>query len=618
MRTKNRLSRLEEAREARRQERRLMTQGAQEAVKRLTHETPGLVIQEAAPLLFQAMCRREGITVLFTECPRTDGKTIWLGPIDLTSSLAPVFVYGHGCHERHHVVYTDFSVVTQVQAGPVQRFFNIFEDIRIDRLGSEDYAGYLLWRSALFDAYEETGLAPWSHLTEMNAAVALEVWLYASLEVSQLGFDQLRSRVAELRDKARSAFGEALLSTLERDVTAAFPLDSTGASLKLAKRVVAAVDAWAKQAEATFAALDRQIHGEAGQGSHQGAEGRCSVGDPAPLWDGQGSLFALDGEPTRAASVVTYLPGYSEALAAHEAYQHFSATDRPSAFVACDEHFRALLMPETVQDIPEAMSTISPDPISKADYEGFTMTEELVRERESDFMRFWQGSSALSRAFQASLEARVRVPDLVDRQGWEVDDTILWQVAYKEERLFLRDRVTRDKDTAVEVLLDSSGSMVGQLFSMAKVVALRLFEALNAQRRTRASLALFPGPACRGIGLVGRSGERTAAVIPRLASIPSRGPTPMIPALFWAASRLVAQEASRKVIFVITDGAFREPVAEMITACESLGITTVMLGIGESSTPQGRHFAKVATMAELPQATVNLLKALQADLNAYG
>lgn len=120
------------------------------------------MIQEAAPLLFQVMCRREGIKVLFTEAPRTDGRTIWLGPIDLTSALAPVYVYGHGCHERNHVVYTDFRVVKLATTGAVRRIFNIFEDIRIDKLGSADYEGYLLWRAALFDAYEKTKLVAWA------------------------------------------------------------------------------------------------------------------------------------------------------------------------------------------------------------------------------------------------------------------------------------------------------------------------------------------------------------------------------------------------------------------------------------------------------------------------
>ncbi len=94
-------------------------------------------------------CRREGIRVYFTHAPMTDGQGIWLGSMDLTSPLASVFVYGHGCHERHHVVYTDFKALTNLDDRALHGLANVFEDIRIDRLGSKDYEGYLLWRRAL-------------------------------------------------------------------------------------------------------------------------------------------------------------------------------------------------------------------------------------------------------------------------------------------------------------------------------------------------------------------------------------------------------------------------------------------------------------------------------------
>lgn len=64
----------------------------------------------AAPLVFQALCRQEGIPVHFSGHPGTNGKAIWLGAIDLTHPLAPIYVYGHGCHERNHILYTDFTV----------------------------------------------------------------------------------------------------------------------------------------------------------------------------------------------------------------------------------------------------------------------------------------------------------------------------------------------------------------------------------------------------------------------------------------------------------------------------------------------------------------------------
>ena len=74
----------------------------------------------------------------------TNGRVIWLGPIDLGHKLASIYVYGHGCHERHHVMYTNFAVMRGIGDPGVRDLANVFEDIRVDQLGAADYEGYLL------------------------------------------------------------------------------------------------------------------------------------------------------------------------------------------------------------------------------------------------------------------------------------------------------------------------------------------------------------------------------------------------------------------------------------------------------------------------------------------
>lgn len=82
---------------------------------------------------------------------------IWLGPIDLGHKLASIYVYGHGCHERHHVMYTNFAAMKGIGDPGVRDLANVFEDIRVDKLGAADYEGYLLWATRLFKAHEATG-----------------------------------------------------------------------------------------------------------------------------------------------------------------------------------------------------------------------------------------------------------------------------------------------------------------------------------------------------------------------------------------------------------------------------------------------------------------------------
>ena len=113
-----------------------------------------------AMLALPALCRRDGITVKFKGRPQTDGRTIWLGPIDFSHPAAPIYLFGHGVHERCHVVHTNFDAAgSEAHSDPrVSAFFNLFEDIRVDALGMAECRGYRFWREALFAAVSYTHL----------------------------------------------------------------------------------------------------------------------------------------------------------------------------------------------------------------------------------------------------------------------------------------------------------------------------------------------------------------------------------------------------------------------------------------------------------------------------
>lgn len=115
---------------------RLATTAVDAALEILRTEASGLVIEAAAPLVFQGLCRRDNIRVEFTQTPMTNGRVIWLGPIDLGHKLASIYVYGHGCHERHHVMYTNFAAMKGIGDPGVRDLANVFEDIRVDKLGA--------------------------------------------------------------------------------------------------------------------------------------------------------------------------------------------------------------------------------------------------------------------------------------------------------------------------------------------------------------------------------------------------------------------------------------------------------------------------------------------------
>ena len=168
---------------------RLATTAVDAALEILRTEASGLVIEAAAPLVFQGLCRRDNIRVEFTQTPMTNGRVIWLGPVDLGHKLASIYVYGHGCHERHHVMYTNFAAMRGIGDPGVRDLANVFEDIRVDQLGAADYEGYLLWRLVLFKAHEATGTAGWSNPNDLEPAHLFAMMLLTTLEFEVLGID---------------------------------------------------------------------------------------------------------------------------------------------------------------------------------------------------------------------------------------------------------------------------------------------------------------------------------------------------------------------------------------------------------------------------------------------
>lgn len=56
---------------------RLATTAVDAALEILRTEASGLVIEAAAPLVFQGLCRRDNIRVEFTQTPMTNGRVTW-------------------------------------------------------------------------------------------------------------------------------------------------------------------------------------------------------------------------------------------------------------------------------------------------------------------------------------------------------------------------------------------------------------------------------------------------------------------------------------------------------------------------------------------------------------
>ena len=555
----------------------------------------GRTLEGAAPLVFQAMCRREGIRVYFTHSPMTDGHGIWLGSLDLTSPLASVFVYGHGCHERHHVVYTDFKAFHGIDNRAIHALANIFEDVRIDRLGSKDYAGYLLWRRALLMAIKASGEAGWAEPDKLSFAGLLNFWLLLTLEVDQLDMECLEEDRQRLDECVRDQFGDAFADSVLGMVRGAYPLANTTSAVCLAKRVWATIKRQSARARKALESFEPDVE------------------ESNDALEFQGSLFDDNGGVTLFGDPRSHRPGFAELHKVARCLKGLLESDGWECVNATFNNFRQILQNSQFTNTDESVGDMRPNFASQDDYH--CLDPKVAEEQTAAFRAMWATSGSMKRLFQNALTHPVPTPIRLHHMGDDLDDDALALMPAGEDRVFRQETPLMGRDMAVEILLDTSGSMDRLPMTEAKVTALRCMEACRATPGMKASLSLFPGAGYRGITTAATFETSLREAASRIEFIDGFGSTPILQALYCSGLTLNARSEPAKVIFVITDGRFdTDSVTSMIDDLKVCGIHVAMVGIGSDCTPCGAHTATVESTKDLAKAMSGLLSQLSRTL----
>lgn len=577
---------------------RLAGEALRSTLELLRTEASGLVVEAAAPLVFQGLCRRDNIRVEFTEAPMTNGRVIWLGPIDLGHPLASVYVYGHGCHERHHVMYTDFTAMADVSDRAVRDLANVFEDIRVDKLGAKDYEGYLLWRFVLFKAHESTGTAPWLAPERLAPPELFAMMLLSTLEFEVLGIAMFEEISAKLRSAAAELLGEKPVEKALCAVRKAYPLASTGAAVELARKIMRMIRSEKNRAL-------QEVEEAAGEGS--AANFGFRQDQPQSLLFDEKGAVTPEGDPRLMHPELEALNRNARCL---------------SALADKDQWHRDEDEAEALRTIIASGETGKNDPSFATGERHFTEKSEyqtlLPEEAELQRRCFYAAlkkSASIRKLLQRALFHPTSNPERLDEVGEELEGDALALARTGETALFRRELVRPGREAAVEILLDASGSMSGEAMVMAKVAAVRLLEALRSVTGVKAALTLFPGPMYRGVACAADFHTPLGEVLKHVDFLEGFGGTPILQALFHVAIVLDQRPEPAKIVFVVTDGWFPDgPVDNLIGALEARGIAVVMVGIGRSSTPKGSITAKTESIGDLPRAIAKVLSGLAGKL----
>ena len=498
----------------------------------------------------------------------TDGNTIWLPALPLEDAEAAVLGFGLLFHETNHVRYTDFAV--EKGTGLVGALTNALEDIRIDALGHREYPGGRREEEALVAALVARGEAKSCAQGDPPARI-LENYVMWRLEHDVLGIEAAGAMAQHCETLFRETFPPGLQTKLDALMFGVRRCSSTAQVKALAGEI-------AQMLEEEARAEEREAAQKPADGGQQSAPqaGAVQPAQPAPQ---PGPIRqALNAGPQEHVSGI----GEMAQAAVNDKAQHSAGSSLPMLTArAPGEEGRVV------------------------DGGAFAMAVKAA-------------SNALRQRIAGLLQAQTlsrRYPAL---SGRRIDARRLGRIETGELRLFVRECAGLKTDTAVQILVDRSGSMRSasgrersqgmRPIEVARQSCYAAALALQQVPQVSVSVAAFPGNGPGELIVLAHFAQRIERQAARFASLEAGGGTPMAEAMLWGAAQLLAQRRPRRILMVITDGAYDEARGKsMVARLAGAGIETIGIGIQCRVSHLFGLCRDIASVTALPQAMFELL-----------
>ena len=557
-------------------------------------------IQGALPLVARTIGRKLDVTVGIGGADAyTDGSHIQLPalPLDMKSEDLSTLAFGYLEHEAAHVRYTDMDNF-KPENGLHQMFTNIFEDVRIEKALGEEYPGFaedLRGLTAILIDKGEMGGAP-----DPDAPLAARMGEYVLLRgrYDVLGPEALKAPA----ERAEAAFRDAVPPGLATRVGAALgrlpELQTTEEASNLAREVIRLVE---EEAEQQQQAAQRPEEDDApGSGAPGDGPGATANGE-----QGDGQAGAGGHDPGGSQDRGDSQESTGGEVEQGEADGSSSGPGQDDAAKAAAEMAEALqeLLQDSGQNGPRGQGEAAADALqqeaAKAPHRGGNAGAGVGKASEP-FAVTASGAAEIAKVAGATIALRTRLRGLLvaenqshrrpARRGKRIDRNRIVKAMTGNPRIFVNKRQGVQVNTAVQVLLDRSGSMHADM-ELARESALACGLGLAEIQGVSLAAAAFPGSHADDTEVIpltrfGESARRTAG---RYASLNASGGTPMLQALLWAVDQLLVQSEPRKVCLIVTDGEpFNPPaVADAIRRCWAGGIEVMGIGIGRDA-----HYVK--------------------------
>ncbi|MEY2117230.1 cobaltochelatase CobT-related protein [Rhodanobacter sp. FW106-PBR-R2A-1-13] len=531
------------------------------------------------PILAAAFGRRQGVKVVIGgNRAQTDGKTIFLPdlPLDCDETLE-VKAMGYLYHETGHIEFTDFQTYGTAGDAFEANLLNVVEDVRMESMRNATYPGSASSLAKLIGVMTAEGR--FGTAEDIEQASPQDVLTYGTLtRLRHVVLGQPCEVVAPLWwSRLQTLLGSAATVKLEALLGRVDDLDTTADALALARRIKGLVEEAAKEPppppdpSPSEKPEDQSTDPQASSGGQPqggGAGGDQAPGQETGAPDDAGAGDASDAGQSRADGVAPDHQALAKALGASAS--DFAPTDLGQVLGQSLEQEAA----NAVQADARAMAGTeeSSGPVSRP----LEVSKRQV-DGQGELSQVLGHSQQLRTRLAAAMEAQARAKVTHRRQGARLDGRVIHRLFTGDTRVFIRKENKRKVNTAVQILLDRSGSMAGVTVEVARQATLATAVGISQIVGCKVAAAAFPS-----LDILKEFDEAARGAAGRF-TIGATGGTPMGRAMVWAASQLARRSEERKLLVVVTDGApdDRGMVKRLVRLYAQSGVEVIGVGIGD-------------------------------------
>lgn len=579
-----------------------------------THQLMAFLVQYA-----RMLSSKSGVSIRVsgdTAC--TDGKTVFVPQLlDVKDALLVKVLYmGYVVHEVCHVLWTDFDVYASSSAQK-RPFLNILEDVAIEKKMGEWLPGCKNTLKELVVKLRETGrFGDPATATTLNAM--LQAHCLYGLRSKVLGHSALADYAGFAAKALEANLPTGTLGRIDAVLDEVQFTQSTAERLALVDRLFEILEdvenQQQKQEPNSDSEKDPEPSNEDSDSQDDPSEDSDS-GEQSKDEEGAGNSNAESGEGEQSPEQGSGKPQPGEIQGEEGMRDRLtgSPTDPDKGF---ESEMGDLAKSAMDGEILETADMYD------ADFDLAWVERRNLPQSPDAVHRVKQVTNGLVFRLRSLVESQTYCRRSLRDQGARISRKDVHRVVTGDMRVFSHEKRGAGVDTAVYLMLDTSGSMQGERLSIAKDTLLSMSLALQATPGCRVAAGRFPAYKLNdqdeyvfGIETFVEFGERVETRSGAIDHLQSGGGTPTAEALQHAAGELLSSKADRKICFVITDGDADNP-NRLTRLINELNGEIEVIGIGIQTGFVAHTFKRHLVVNRLEDLQVECMKQLQQTLLA--